>query len=86
MKIWMLIFEAGHLSENREFRELICHARIDFIELVMPDFYPWGLYDFRPSELPLSADLDIEHQTAEELLQQEDQARDEQISLSAFVL
>jgi hypothetical protein len=52
----------------------------------MSDFYPWGLYDFRPKKLPPSAALDnvdIQHyKTAAELIQQEDLARARQISLS----
>ena len=41
----------------------------------MSDFYPWGLYDYRPKKLPPSAALDnadIQHyKTAAEPIQQE---------------
>jgi hypothetical protein len=52
----------------------------------MSDFYPGGLFDLRPTELPSSAVLhnaDIQlYQTVEDLLQQKRQAHDRQIALS----
>jgi hypothetical protein len=72
MKIWMLIFEAGH------------QMKIENLKQSCLTFIPGDCTISGPRSFPSQRILTIQHyQTAEELLQQGDQARDPQIALSA---